>query len=384
MPTATEPRFLEGRRQAALALTETLKLPAKTAEDWRRTSLEGLEVGSYKAAPAARVTLKGNVPEGVIFAQLPAAAADQAALVEKYLGSLFSMDQNLLTAAQAAHLNGGVLLYVPRGVVVEEPLQVVYEAQAGEAQFLHTLVIAEDNSQVTLLERYEGTGDYLSVHVVEVFPLQGARVRYGYLQNHSEDAWAFTFRRGRTGRDSTLDWVGGEFGGGLVRSEMVNDVRGEGSESKYKVVFGATGRQHQDLVASQVHTGNATHSDILGRGVLSGKAHTVFRGNGQIEKAAKNASTYQRQQALVLSDKGARADSIPALIINEHEVAGAGHAATVGQLDEEQLFYLMARGLSRPQAIKLLVLAFLGPVLDEIPVEELREEMTRLMGEKVS
>ncbi|MFZ5828298.1 MAG: Fe-S cluster assembly protein SufD [Bacillota bacterium] len=383
MPTVTEPRFLEVRRKAALALTQTLELPAKTDEDWRRTSLEGLEVPQFKSVPA-RVTLKGSVPEGVVFADLLTAAAQHADLVEKHLGALFPMDQNLLTASQAALLNGGVLLYVPRGVVVEEPLQVVYEANDGEAQYVHTLIIAEDNAEVTLLERYEGTGEYLHVGVVEAFPKQGARVRYGYLQNHSDDAWAFTFRRGLPGRDATLDWVGGEFGGGLVRSEMVNNVAGEGSESKMKVVFGATGRQHQDIVAWQRHTGSNSHSDILGRGVLSGKAHTVFRGNGQIDKAAKNCSTYQRQQALVLSDRGARADSIPALIINEHEVAGAGHAATVGQLDEEQLFYLMARGLSRQQAIKMLVLAFLGPVLDEIPVEELREEMTRLMGEKVS
>lgn len=383
MPTVTEPRFLEARRKAALALTATLQLPAKTDEDWRRTSVEGLEVPQYKSAPA-RVTLKGNVPEGVIFADLLTAAAQHADLVEKHLGTQFAMEQNLLTASQAAHLNGGVLLYVPRGVVVEEPLQVVYEAKDGEAQYVHTLIIAEDNAEVTLLERYAGTGDYLHVGVVEAFPKQGARVRYGYLQNHSEDAWAFTFRRGVTGRDSTLDWAGGEFGGSLVRSEVVTNVAGQGSESKLKVVFGTTGRQHQDIVAWQRHTGSNSHSDILGRGVLSGKSHTVFRGNGQIDKAAKNCSTYQRQQALVLSEKGARADSIPALIINEHEVAGAGHAATVGQLDEEQLFYLMARGLSRAEAIKMLVLAFLGPVLDEIPVEELREEMTRLMGEKVN
>ncbi len=382
MHTATEPMFLEGRRKAALALTDTLQLPSKLDEAWRRTSVEGLEVSQYKPVPA-RVSLKGSVPEGVIFTDILTAAANHGDLVSQYLGSLFRMDQDLLTASQAAHLNGGVLLYVPRGVVVPEPLQVVYEAEEGEAQYVHTLVIVEDNAEVTLLERYEGTGDYLHIGVVEVFPKQGARVRYGYLQNHSTDAWAFTFRRGKTGRDASLDWAGGEFGGSLVRSEIINDVNGEGSESKLKVVFGATDRQHQDLVAHQVHTGSNTHSDILGRGVLSGKAHTVFRGNGQIEHNAKNASTYQRQQALVLSDKGARADSIPALIINEHEVAGAGHAATVGQLDEEQLFYLMARGLSRKAAIRMLVLAFLGPVLEQIPVEELREEMTALMGEKV-
>lgn len=383
MPTVTEPRFLEGRRKAALALSQSLELPAKTAEDWRRTSLEGLEVPQFKSVPA-RVTLTGDVPEGVVFVDLLTAAAEHADLLEKHLGSLFPMDQNLLSASQAAFLNGGVLLYVPRGVVVAEPLQVVYEAKDGEAQYVHTVIIAEDNAEVTLLERYEGTGEYLHVGVVEAFPKQGARIRYGYLQNHSEDAWAFTFRRGLPGRDATIDWAGGEFGGSLVRSEIVNNMAGEGSESKIKVVFGATGRQHQDIVTWQRHTASNSHSDILGRGVLSGKAHTVFRGNGQIEKAARNCSTYQRQQALVLSDKGARADSIPALIINEHEVAGAGHAATVGQLDEEQLFYLMARGLSRQQAVKMLVLAFLGPVLDAIPVEELREEMTRLMGEKVS
>lgn len=382
MPMVTEPRFLEERRKAAQGLTSSLQLPAKTDEAWRRTSVEGLEVGQYKPAPA-RVTLKGNVPEGVIFTDILTAAAQHADLVGRYLGTLFPMEQNLLTASQAAHLNGGALLFVPRGVVVEEPLQVVYEAEDGEAQYLHTLVIVEDNAEVTLLERYEGTGDYLHVGVVEAFTHQGARLRYGYLQNHSQDAWAFTFRRGKTGRDSTLDWAGGEFGGALVRSEIVGDIRGEGSESKLKVVFGATGMQHHDLVASQVHTGSNSHSDILGRGVLSGKAHTVFRGNGQIDHAAKNCSTYQRQQALVLSDK-ARADSIPALIINEYEVAGAGHAATVGQLDEEQLFYLMARGLSRKEATKMLVLAFLGPVLEQIPVEELREEMTSLMAEKVN
>ncbi|MFZ5816562.1 MAG: Fe-S cluster assembly protein SufD [Bacillota bacterium] len=381
MPTVTEPRFLQERRQAALALAQRLSLPAKTDEAWRRTDLEGLELAHYKSVPA-RVTLKGSVPEGVVFANLLDVAAQHAGLIEQYLGSLYAMDQHELSAAQAAFLNGGVLLYVPRGVVVEEPLQVVYEAQDGEAQYLHTLVVAEDNAEVTLLERYEGTGEYASVHVVEILPKQGARVRYGYLQNHSQDAWAFTFRRGKTGRDSTLDWAGGEFGGALVRSEIVNDVNGEGSESNLKVVFGATDNQHQDIVASQVHTGSNSRSDILGRGVLSGKAHTVFRGNGQIDYAAKNASTYQRQQALVLSDK-ARADSIPALIINEHEVAGAGHAATVGQLDEEQLFYLMARGLSRTEAIRMLVLAFLGPVLEQIPVAELRDAMTALMGEKV-
>lgn len=382
MATATEPAFLEGRRQQASQLAATLPLPAKTDEAWRRTSLEGLDLDAYKAG-TVRVTLKGNVPEGVIFTNMLTAAATHPDLVAKYLGTQFDMGQNKLTAAQAAQLNGGLFLYVPRNVVVTEPLQVVYEGAEGEAQYLHTVVVAEENSQVTILERYEGTGEYLSVAVVEVLPQANAKVRYGYLQNHAEDAWAFLFRRGLTGRDSTLEWVGGEFGGGLVRSELVTNVAGIGSESTIKVVYGATGNQHIDLVASEVHTGDNSRSDILGRGVLSGKAHTVFRGNGQIKYHARNCSTYQRQQALVLSPV-CRADAIPALIIDENEVAGAGHAATVGKLDEEQLFYLMARGLSRKQAINMLVMAFLSPVLDQIPVEELRTEMTSLMGEKVN
>ncbi|HWI61422.1 MAG TPA: Fe-S cluster assembly protein SufD [Symbiobacteriaceae bacterium] len=382
MTTATEPAFLEQRRRQALELTAALDLPAKTDEAWRRTSLEGLDVTAYTPG-AVKVTLNGSVPEGVIFTDILSAAATHSDLVYKHLGSLFSMGQNKLTASQAAHLNGGVFLYVPRGVVVTEPLQVTYEAGEGEAQFLHTLVVAEESSQVTLLERYEGDGEYLNVSVVEVFPKANAKVRYGYLQNHSVDAFAFLFRRGQTGNDSTLEWVGGDFGGGLVRSELVTDVAGVGSESTIKVVYGATGNQHIDIVAAEVHTGDNSRSDILGRGVLSGRAHTVFRGNGQIKYKARNCSTYQRQQALVLSPR-CRADAIPALIIDENEVAGAGHAATVGKLDEEQLFYLMARGLSRKQAINMLVMAFLAPVLDQIPVEDLRTEMTSLMGEKVN
>ncbi len=382
MPTATEPAFLAERRQQAQGLVSTLNLPARTDEDWRRTSLEGLDIANYKPAPA-RATLSGNVPAGVIFTDILTAASEHPDLVAKYLGAQVSMGQNKLTAANAAHLSGGLFLYVPKNVEVAEPLYVTYEAAEGEAQYLHTVVVADVNSSVTVLERYEGTGEYLSVAVVEVFPLDGAKVRYGYLQNHGEDAWSFTLRRTRTSRDSVMDWVGGDFGGGLVRSELVSDVAGVGSTSRIKVVYGATGNQHFNIVASETHTGSDSSSSILGRGILSGKAHTVFWGNGEIKAKATGSSTYQRQQALVLSEK-ARADAIPALIIDEHDVAGAGHAATVGKLDEDQLFYLMARGLSRAEAIRMLVLAFLSPVLNQIPVEELREEMTRLMGEKVS
>lgn len=378
---ATEPAFLGERRRQALDLGAGLSLPARTDEAWRRTSLEGLDVDAYKPARPA-VTLKGEVPPGVIFTDILTAANEYPELVGKYLGTLFAMDQNRLTANQAALLNGGVFLYVPKNTELEEPLLVDYESKAGEAYYVHTLVVVDANSSATVLERFEGEGDYLHVGVVEVIPLANARVRYGYLQNHSQDAWAFSFRRGQTSRDSGLDWVGGEFGGGLVRSELVTDVAGEGSESNIRVVFGAAGGQHMDIVASEVHTGSNSYSDILGRGVLAGKAHSVFRGNGQINAGALNCSTYQRQQALVLSET-ARADSIPALIIDEPEVSGAGHASTVGRLDEDQLFYLMARGLTRKQAVTMLVLAFLSPVLDMIPVAELREEMTRLMGEKV-
>lgn len=382
MHTATEPAFLAERRQQALELANSLALPAKTDEAWRRTSLEGLDLDSYEPA-APKAELKGNVPEGVIFTDLLTAATQYPELVSRYLGKLLPMGENKLTASQAAHLNGGVFVYVPKNTEVAEPLQVVYTAADGQAEYLHTLVVAEDNASVTLLEAFEGEGDYLHVGVVEVFPLQGAKVHYGYLQNQSTDAWSFLLRRGVTARDSLLEWVGGEFGGGLVRSELMTEVAGEGSESNIRVVYGASGNQHIDMVASEVHTSSYSRSNILGRGVLTGKAHTVFRGNGQINYRAENASTFQRQQALLLSEK-ARADAIPALIINETDVEGAGHAATVGKLDEEQLFYLMARGLSRQEATRMLVMAFLVPVLQQIPVEELRTEMTQLMGEKVN
>jgi len=381
VPTATEPAFLTTRRHQAAQLATALALPARTDEAWRRTSLEGLELEAYQTDTVS-VTLIGDVPAGVIFTDILTAAVQYPELVSGYLGQLFPMDQNKLTASQAAYLNGGVFLYVPRNVTIAEPLLVEYSGAPGQALYLHTLVVAEANSAATLLERYEGVGEYLHVGVTEVFPQDGAQIRLGYLQNHSEDAWSFSFRRGLTGRDAHLDWVGGEFGSGLMRSELYTNVHGEGSRSTIKIVYGAAGNQHMDIVASEVHTGGSGTSDILGRGVLAGKAHTVFRGLGQINKGARSCSTYQRQQALVLSEK-ARADSIPALIIDENDVAGAGHAATVGKLDEDQLFYLMARGLSRKQAVHMLVMAFLTPVLDQIPVADLRTEMTRLMGEKV-
>ncbi|MGE5675192.1 MAG: SufD family Fe-S cluster assembly protein, partial [Mycobacterium leprae] len=252
MATATLPAFLSARADVAARVASELALPAKRDEAWRRTSLEGLEPDQYKAVPA-QVKLIGEVPEGVVFAPLLDAAQAHNELLRTYLGTLLPMDLNKLTALQAAHLTGGVFLYVPPGVTVKEPLQVIYTTAAGEAQYVHTVVVAGANSSVTLLERYAGEGDYLSVGAVELFALDNARVRYGYLQNQSQDSWSFLFRRGRTARGAELDWVGGEFGGSLVRSEIVTTVEGEGSESNIKLVFGANERQHIDIVANETH-----------------------------------------------------------------------------------------------------------------------------------
>lgn len=423
---AAEPEWLRTRRLTAWDLYESTPLPGPKDEAWRRTDLKSLDLDSVKLPrshggvkdPATlpeflrRVVSAGKAPgsvllqwdgstiysrlapalaaRGVIFTDIQTAAREHGDLLQKYLlTDCVKPGESKFTALHAAVLSGGVFLYVPRGVTITEPLEfALWAEQPGTGVFNHTLVVAEEGASITLVERWGSANPNgeppLHSGIVEVFAGPGAQVRFGGVQNWAGNLNSFTVRRALVERDARVDWTLGEFGGALTRAEVTSQVTGQGADSNVFLVFFGSGEQHLDVQTGMVHKSGAGHStsDIQARGVLTDNARAVYRGLGEIQPGAKACKTFQREQTLVLSEN-ARADAIPSLIIDEFDVEQAGHAATTGQVDREQLFYLMSRGIPRKEALKLIVTGFFAPLIDRLPVESLKADLQELIERRM-
>ncbi|MBX6377723.1 MAG: SufD family Fe-S cluster assembly protein, partial [Clostridia bacterium] len=205
----------------------------------------------------------------------------------------------------------------------------------------------------------------------------GARVRFCAVQQAGDGVYNFAQRAARVEGGGRVEWMLAEFGGRLTRSSFVSLLVGSGAASEARAVFLAGGRQHMDLVGQHVHCSDHTESDMTVRGVLGDRARSVFRGLIQIDKGARESSAHQREQTLLLSER-ARTDAIPSLIIDENAVR-AGHAATTGPIDREQVFYMMSRGLTEQQATRLIVEGFFAPVVEGIPVDAVRKAVAERM-----
>lgn len=402
-----EPTWLKEARLEALKAFHATPNP-----DWRRTPLERVDfagVVPYKeshdgapvdvieeADPEGALVLQVDstmafrrVPsqleaDGVIFTSLDEALREHEELVREYLHTVVPPQTDRFTALHGAFFSGGLFVYVPKNVRVEIPLQyTVHSKSEGLGLFPHVLVVAEQGAEVTVIERYiSGDEPHLVSQVVEVIAKDNARVTFGSLQTWGDGAQSFHLRRAKLGRDANVDWLLGEVGSGLGRATTYSEMEGDGSQSTAMMVIFADQEQHLDAGLVMHHIGHYTSSDMLTKSVLKDKARAVYRALTDIEDGAVNTSGFQVENALVLN-KGARIDAIPELEIEETEVQ-AGHAATVGQVDETQLFYLMSRGVPRAEAVKLIVEGFLDPLLSRIPLDDVRTELKKLIDRKMN
>lgn len=410
-----EPDWLREFRLRAWDLAQGLDLPSRTDEMWRRTDISGLDLGKVSAGvpadapagvPAAFAPMVGEgktlvlrngvavqvpegLPAGVIVIDLETAAREHGELVQKHLMTrAVRPDESVFTALHGALFRGGAFIYLPKGVQVEEPIQVLTWADAPGAGLLgHTLLVAEEGASARVVEYWasaEMPDESIHLGAVEILAGPDSRVDYGAVQNWGAGVLSFTTRRALVGRGATVNWLMGDFGGDLVRSEQYTVQDQEDGQGNLKVLFFATGEQHLDIVAEDLHypTGSRSAGDITGRGVLGDKARVVFRGKGHIMRGAKGCTCFLRENALMLN-KGCRADSIPSLFIDDDQVERAGHAATSGKIDEDELFYLQSRGLSRQQATRLIVEGFFKPILDTIELPALRRELESLVDRKL-
>ncbi|AXI31839.1 Fe-S cluster assembly protein SufD [Priestia megaterium] len=324
--------------------------------------------------------------QGVIFTDIQTAAKEHSELVEKYfMKDGVKVDEHRLTALNAALLNGGVFVYVPKNVEVQEPLQAVFVREDEEAAlFNHVIVVAEDNSAVTYVENYIATAEESNgvVNIVtEVFANSNAKVTFGAVDYLAKGTTTYVNRRGVAGKDGRIEWALGLMSEGNTVSENTTYLMGDGSYGDTKTVTVGRGEQSQNLTTSIVHFGKHSEGYILKHGVMKESASSIFNGIGKIEHGASKSNAEQESRVLMLSEK-ARGDANPILLIDEDDVT-AGHAASVGRVDPIQLYYLMSRGIPQTEAERLVIHGFLAPVVNELPIETVKKQLTDLIERKV-
>jgi Fe-S cluster assembly protein SufD len=387
--TVARPDFLERYR--------ALPLPTTRDEHWRFTDLSGFDPDAWRVNGAARIAAppslleldvagvavagEGGIeieraPEGVRFEPLPEE--------HELLYSLVGWDEKF-AAHNAALWKHGLLVHVPRGVVLEKPLYVrIANALEGSALFWRLLVVAEPESRFTLVEEYSSLSPELEGYsnaAVEIVVREGAKVEYVSVQNLSRRTWHFASHHARVERDAELDWVAGGFGSAKGKVRIQNDLAGPGATSRVTGAYFADGTQHLDYDTFQEHIAPSTTSDFAFKGALRDSARAVWRGMIRVEEGAQRTNAYQENRNLLLS-KTAHADSIPGLEIMANDVR-CTHGATLGQVDREQLFYLMARGLSRSEAERLIVRGFFQDVLDRVELEPVREALAAALESRI-
>ena len=388
-----EPEWLLETRLNALSALETAELPDVIQTPGRRwTDLEALDFEALvDPLNQADETERSAGDDEVVVLPFTEALAEYGDVIEANFGSVLDPEHNYLTALSVALFTTGTFVYVPEGVDVEDVT--VRAEMNSRSLFSQTLVVAEESSSVTILESIETgdseaaasetevSGDRYFSNLVEVVAGENANVQFGSLQNLDDDAYTYSLKRGVTDTYATVDWIESNFGSKLTRSDIETELNGDGSESQIVGTFFGTDDQHFDINARVWHLAEQTTADLVTRGVLDDVARSVYEGVQDVGEDAWNTSSYQRENTLMLSDD-AEADASPKLIIHNHDTE-ASHSATVGQVDAEDLFYLESRSIDSRTARNMLVEGFFVPVLEEIAVDEFRDDVEELVLERL-
>jgi Fe-S cluster assembly protein SufD len=293
--------------------------------------------------------------------------------VEPHLHRIVPTDRTKFTALHGAFRTGGTFLFVPPGVTVEAPLQTVtYLDEDGAAVFPHTLVVVGEGAEVTFIDRYHGPdlARALSVGIVELAVGPAARVRYASIQEWGDGVVHLGIQRARVERDAEFRSLAIGFGAALARAETEAILEGRGAYSEMLGIFFADGSQHFDHRTEQDHVAPDCTSDLLYKGALRDRSRGVYSGWVHVRPGAQKTDAMQTSRNIILSEE-AFARAIPNLEIEANDVR-CGHAASVGPVEEEQLFYLESRGIPRAEAEKLIVFGFFNEVLDRITLEQVR------------
>jgi Fe-S cluster assembly protein SufD len=418
IPVLSDPTIASYRTQAWDAF-KRLSLPKTTEEPWRRTDLRNLPVDSFvlpngnlpKDLPTipedllnplvadqhggqivlepggAQIDLDESIAkQGVVFTDLKTAQEKHPELVARILGEIVKPEEGKFAALAGALAQNGILLYVPKGVQVAQPLHSILWGPGAFAYISHLLVLVDEGASVTYVHESasptEPGVNTLHAGIVEIKIEQGANMKFVELQSWGKHVWNFSHERARLERDANLDWIFGAIGSHLTKNFTELDLAGQGSTGRMSGFYFTDGNQHLDHDTQQNHFAPNTTSDLLFKGALKGKSRSVWQGMIYVAPGAQKTDGYQANRNLVLSDQ-ARADSIPGLEILADDVR-CTHGATVGKLEEEPLFYLKSRGIPQKEAERLVVEGFFDPIMQRIPFEGVRERFQSAILQKMS
>lgn len=381
-----EPDWLINKRLEAWKIYNQIPFPSKKEEEWKYIDLSGLETDSVNPS---RTVLKQKISNnlkkhGIIFTDLQTALKENPDLVKKYFSHAVSLNESKFSALHYSLLNNGVFVYVPSGVELTVPLHNQIFALESGGLFNHTIIVLEPESKASFIEEMISPfkeNQALHTENVEIFVKDGANLKFLSLQSWGQNVYDFAHKKAIVSKDANLDFTFALFGSKFTKLNADMILNGEGcSVRNYGIYFGI---QDQDF---HMHTSAYqkvphTKYEILNKGVLLGRANAVHKGLIKIENKATQANGFLTGHTLLLSEE-ASSNIIPSLEIDNNDVQ-AGHAATVGQVDELQLFYLMSRGLDRKEAERLIVSGYFEPIISKIGFESLKENIQRLLTERI-
>lgn len=410
-----EPQWVTDQRRAAWQTYGELDWPHSRNEEWIRTDIrlfkldkfappaltaeatplpetqlgEGVELAGFSATlnsqPVETRLDAKYVRQGVLFGSLDRLVADHGPQIQRHLMQrAVEPGYDKFAALHAAFWSGGHLLYVPRGVVVEQPLLAVSALADGGVDFGHTLVILEEGAQATMMsESASVTPDGSGLHcgAVEVLMGRGSNLRYINLQDWGRGVWHFAHQKAIVRQDASLQWTIGALGCRLCKVNQHVSLIEEGANCQVNGVMFTEGKQHLSYHTLQHHEAPYCRSDFLYKAALQDRSRTVWRGMIKVDPGAIRTDGYQRNDNLLLSDR-VRADSIPGLEIEADDVR-CTHGSTSGKVDEELIFYAMCRGFTRREAVRMIVSGFFQQIFDRIPIESVRDALGRAIAARV-
>ncbi len=409
-----EPAWLRDLRTEAWQQFNELPTPSQRDEEWMRTDIRTFRLDKF--SPLADSAVEATVPDcllthgvqlggqtvaidsrshtahladkwaqrGVLFGSLDELVQSHGDLVREHLYRAFHCGYDKFAAMHAATWSGGTLLYVPRGVTIDEPLHMLSAISPGAVDLGHTLVILEDGAEATLLAEtaslVEGTAG-LHNGAVELLVGPGARLRYVNFQNWATGVWHFAHQKARVDADGSLQWTIAALGAKLAKVNQHVALAGAGATAQVNGVMFTEGKQHLAYNTLQHHEAPSCRSDLLYKAALQDVSRTVWRGMIRVDVGAQKTDGYQRNDNLMLSEH-ARSDSIPGLEILADDVR-CTHGSTTGRVDDEQLFYARCRGLTRKEAVRMVVTGFFQQVFDRITIESVREALGQAIGRRI-
>lgn len=419
-----EPDWLRQKRVEAWEAFEQIPMPKRTDEEWRRTDLRLLPIDDVLpfAEQADRLTSRADLPagvaaeveaagevsgvvvqrdssviyfesdpslaeKGVIFSDLETAVREHPELLQKYFMSdeTVPVTDNKFAALHGAFWTNGVVLYVPQDVEIDLPFRVfsVQEA-AGIATFNHILIVAEENADVTLVDFYDSETqeeESIADSVVEVHAAEGAQVRYIQVQDWGRHTWNFSTQKGVIHQDAAVRSLNVSLGARMSKTLIASNLVEAGSSAEMLGLYFGDDTQHFDNQTRQNHESPYASSDLLFKGAIKDRSRSVYSGVIKVWPKAHGTDAYQANRNLILSPT-ARADSIPNLEIGANDVR-CTHGATIAQIEEEYVFYLMSRGITRTEAEKLIVDGFFDEVIERVPVESVQKTVREAIDRKI-